>query len=486
MAKKDKSEPSENTDLNARINITDDDRIKAKKWFVRARELGDKRQFDYAIEYYVNGLEFWPDAVEDGCKPLHGCAVARKQTGGKKPGFKDTLKRSLNDKDPKQAFMNALWLFGRDPSNINYIEGITKNASRLRAEDVARWSGGLFVRALENAPKAGNKLFQSLATFMEELGERAGRRNETSFGVEAYQTGVEALQIWCRRFPRDQDADKAMRTLSTKLTILKGKYQDSDSYRDSIAGKEEQQDLHDLDRSIQSEDRMDQLIKKAEHEYHEEPDGVGRLKHLIELLCRRENAQEETKAIGLIQEEYKKTDNYRWKQMGDDIRIKQLNREVRKAAKTGQPEAVKEKQIALLRFELVIYKERMELYPTDLGLKYELGVRYFRAGRFDEAIPLFQSARSNPKNRSSCGLYLGRCFFRKKYHSQAISTLEETFESHLYKDDDLAKTTLYWLGRAQEENKDVDAARGTYGEILKLDYNFKDTRSRLDNFPDTV
>ncbi len=480
MAKK-KSDPSENSDPNARIDISEDDRIKANKWFIRGRELGGKRQFDYAIEYYVNGLEFWPDAVEDGCKPLHGCAVARKQTGGKKPGFKDSMKRSLNDKDPKQAFMNALWLFGRDPDNINYIEGMTKNASRLRAEEAAKWSGGLFLKALESNPKASNKLFQSLATLMEELGERAGKRNESNFGVEAYQTGVEALRLWCRRFPSDQAADKAMRTLSTKLTILKGKYQDSDSYRDSISDSEEQRDLHDRDRSVQSEDRMDQLIKKAEHEYRENPNTPGKLKSFVELLCRREQDDEETRAIQIIMEEHTKTKNYRWKQMADDIRVKQLNRAVRVAAKAGQPETVKEKKIALLRFELGIYKERTTKYPTDIALKYELAVRYFRAGRFDDAIPLFQAARANPKSRSACGMYLGRCFYRKKYHTQAISTLEETFEGHPYKDDEVAKTVLYWLGRAQEDYNDVESAQATYGNILKLDYNFLDTRIRLDN-----
>ena len=111
MAKKANSDDADST---ASLVTTPEDQSKAKKWFARARELGDKRQFDYAIEYYVNGLEFWPDAVEEACKPLHGCAVARKQTGGKKPGLKDTMRRSQSDKDAKKAFLNTAWLFGRE------------------------------------------------------------------------------------------------------------------------------------------------------------------------------------------------------------------------------------------------------------------------------------------------------------------------------------------------------------------------------------
>lgn len=485
MAKNNQNGSADSPDENARIGTDETDRTKAGKWFVRARELGDKRQFDYAIEYYVNGLEFWPDAIDEGCKPLHGCAVARKQTGGKKPGFKDTMKRSLNDKDPKQALMNALWLFGHDPDNINFIEGITKNASRMRAEDAAKWSGGIFLKSLESSAKASNKQFQSLALLMEELGDRAGKRQETNFGVEAYQTGVEALLIWCRRSPQDHVADKAMRTLSTKLTILKGKYQDSESYRDSISDTEEQRDLQDLDRSMQSDDRVDELVTKAERDYQENPDVPGSFKKLINILCRREHFDEESKAIGLLLNEYKKTDNIHWKMQADDIRIKQLGRDLREAIKTGNPETIREKQIALLRFELATYKERVENYPTDLRMKYEFGIRLFQAGRFDDAIPIFQNARSDPKNRSSCGMFLGRCFFRKGYHTQAISTFEDAIQEHTSNEDETAKSMNYWLGRTHEAEDDSDAARKTYGNILKIDYNYKDTRTRLDNLNKT-
>ncbi len=148
---------------NARLVTSDEDRVKASKWFQRARELGDKRQFDYAIEYYVNGLEFWPDAVEEACKPLHGCGVARKHMGGKKPGLKDTMKRSMNDKDARKALLNALWLFGHDPASTGYIEGVIKGATRLGADDAAKWAAGVFLKALDTAQKVNVKQFQSLA-----------------------------------------------------------------------------------------------------------------------------------------------------------------------------------------------------------------------------------------------------------------------------------------------------------------------------------
>lgn len=470
-------------DPNARLVTTPEDRTKAGKWFARARDLGDKRQFDYAIEYYVNGLEFWPDAVEEGCRPLHGCAVARRQTGGKKPGLKDTMRRSMTDRNLKKAFLNALWLFGHEPDNLNYIDGVMKSASKMRAEDVACWAGGVYAKALETVPKASNKQFTQLAQVAEELGDRASERDETEFGIEAYQMGVDALETWRRRSPDERTILDAIRHLSTKLTILKGKYKDGGTYRDSMADAEEQRDLHDEERSIQSADRLEELIAKAQTEYEQNPNEDRPLKNIVDLLCRHEQETEELRAIQLLVDRFKSTQAYRWKQMADDIRMKQLGRQARKLGRQGDADAVKQHQINQLRFELAVYKERVERYPTDYRLKFEFGVRSFRAGRFDEAIPLLQTSRVDPKNRTACGLYLGRCFFRKEYHTQAVSTLQEALEEYEMSDDELARSMLYWLGRAHEGAGQADDARETYGKILRVDYNYRDVRARLDTLP---
>ncbi len=480
MAKKTNGENDVPADPNARLVTTAEDKAKSAKWFARARELGDKRQFDTAIEYYVSGLEFWPDAVEEACKPLHGCGVARKALGGKKPGLKDTMKRSTTDKNAKQAYVNSLWLFANDPDNVGYIEAVTRNASRLRAEDAAKWAGGIFYKSLESNQKATGKQFQTLIQLFEELGDRAGARGETAFGVEAYQSGVEMLNLWRRRIPKDQQVEVSLKSLSTKLTILKGKYQDGDSYRDSMQDAAQQADLHDQQRTIQTDDRVDELVAKAEAEYQQNPTHGPAIKQFVEFLCRRERKEEETRAIGVLITEYKRTNEYRWKQAADEIRIKQLGREVRETEKTGDPAALKETQVAQLRFELSVFKDRVERYPSDHRARFEYGVRKFRAGQFDDAIPLFQTARTDPKNRAACGMYLGRCFFRKGYHSQAVSALQEAINDHEYTDDELAKTMRYWLARAQEAAGSGDAAGKTYGELLQLDYNYKDVRARLD------
>ncbi|MGD2108260.1 MAG: hypothetical protein PVI86_02590 [Phycisphaerae bacterium] len=483
MVKNKSEDAAATTDPNGRLVTSAEDKAKSLQWFARARELGDKRQFDYAIEYYVNGLEFWPDAVEEACKPLHGCAVARRSTGGKKPGLKDTMRRSMNDKDPKKAFLNALWLFGHDPEHIAYIEGVARNASRLRAEDAAKWAAGICMKSIEQAPKVAPKQFQNLAGLLEELGDRAAERNEAPFAVEVYRMGVDTLNALRRRIPRNDDLEVSVKNLSSKLTILKGKYEKGDSFRDSIRDTDEQKDLHDEQRSVQSDDRVDELITKAEEQYKAKPESPEALKHFIDMLCRRERDEEETRAIGVLVNEYKRSENYRWKHLADDIRMKQLGRKERELRAAGDQEALKEHRVARLRFELGVFKERQHRYPTDNRVKFEFGVRNFQAGRFDDAIPLFQAARNDPKSRPACGLFLGRCFFRKGYNDQAIAALEQAMGEREIRDDDLGKGMLYWLGRAQEASGRVDEARKTYGQVLQMDYNYSDVRDRLDKLP---
>jgi tetratricopeptide (TPR) repeat protein len=436
MAKTSSGVPSDASRDNSRLVTGEDEKAKAAKWFQRARELGEKRQFDYAIEYYVNGLEFWPDAVEEACKPLHGCAVARRQFGGKRPGLMDTMKRSTSDKDPRKAFVNSLWLFGHDPDHPGYIEAVTRSASRLRADDAARWAGGVYLKALETAAKPAAKQFQALAQMMEELGDRAAARGEGPFAVTVYQMGVNTLSVWKRRFPDDDKADAAVKNLSSKLTITKGKYETSESYRESIHDVQAQVDLHDAQRSVQSEDRVEDLIAKAEEERERNPDHAGALKQLVDLLCRREREEDETRAIGLLVQEYDRAGEYRWKHLADDIRMKQLGRKGREVQKSRDLEKIKEHRTQQLRFELTVFKERVERYPTDHRIRFEYAVRNFEAGRYDEAIPLFQASRVDPKNRAACGMYLGRCFFRKGYHSQAVEALQEAVSQHEFQDDD--------------------------------------------------
>ena len=57
---------------------------KAKAFFDKAGKVAETKNFDYAIDMYIEGLKRAPDALEDGHAPLRRLALIRQGKGGKK------------------------------------------------------------------------------------------------------------------------------------------------------------------------------------------------------------------------------------------------------------------------------------------------------------------------------------------------------------------------------------------------------------------
>ncbi|MCA9252215.1 MAG: hypothetical protein R3E58_02240 [Phycisphaerae bacterium] len=464
----------------ARYEVTDVKRKSAARWFEQARKLVDQRNYDYAIKSFVEGLAINPEAVEEGFKPLRGCGVARWQTGGKKPGMRETMKYSMSAKDPIKGMVNAAWLLAHDPQNSDYAEGLLKNANKAHCDQAALWVAPIVLENLKNDKKQKPKKYTTLKDYCEEVGDRCQARREMTEALAAYQIGLEALSTQQSVEPKNRDLGNVVRNLSTKLAILRGNYQTADSFRESVQDSGSQARLHDQDRIVQSEERQAELVQHAKEEMEANPDVEAKVISYVNLLIKDENDNREAEAIKLLIEKYKATDNYRFKLRADDIAIRQMGRNARKAKKSGDDEAYKSLMKRRLAFEVGAYKERVTKYPTDLRLKYEYARRLFQVSKFDEAIPLLQQSRSEPKVRHSCALYLGRCFYQKDLFAQSASILTDAIGDYELTDDDMAKELNYWLGRSQEANKDTADAKQTYGKLLQVDYNYRDVRSRIE------
>src|SRR5947209_3847662 len=78
---------------------TDAAKSNARKFFDHARKAADTKNYDYAIKLYIDGLSLWPDAVDEGLRPLRVTGVARRQSGGKSAGFLAARQYPSNTKD---------------------------------------------------------------------------------------------------------------------------------------------------------------------------------------------------------------------------------------------------------------------------------------------------------------------------------------------------------------------------------------------------
>src|SRR5207247_2617238 len=80
--------------------------------------------------------------------------------------------------------------------------------------------------------------------------------------------------------------------------------------------------------------------------------------------------------------------------------------------------------------ELKEYTLWSDSYPTETGFKYQMAARLFELKRFDEAIPLFQQVRQDPKYRTDAAIALGKAFLEAGFADEAVDTLRDANEAY--------------------------------------------------------
>ena len=121
---------------------------------------------------------------------------------------------------------------------------------------------------------------------------------------------------------------------------------------------------------------------------------------------------------------------------------------------------------------------RVERYPNDLHLRYELGVQYYTYEYYDEALEHLQLAQKSPKDRLWALYYLAMCFLKKGQTDMAVMQLE-TARDAIPTMDDLKKKVVYQLGLCAEQAGDLEKAYQYYKDVYSTDVGFEDLGERM-------
>ncbi len=469
--------PKKPDEPQPRPTFSDEDIRKAREWFQKGQDMAGKKNYDYAVECYLRGLDYWPDAVEEGHKPCHAAALFR---GPKKVGFGESMKLK-SARDPKQGMLLAEALLCKDVRNPTYMEALFRHAAKARFDLTAMWIGEMLNDAAVREEKPSFARFQLLREIYERLGD-LNTDSDIKLAIAALDRAVEALSKMRALRPMDTSISMELRDVAGKVTILKGRYSSAESFKDSVRDTEVQKELHDRDRLVQADERLDELIANARAAHQADPQDRKAIMDLVDLLCRREDEGEEKGAIDLLIKAYEESNKteYSYRLRAEDIRIRQLRRKQRELEAAGDQAALEEHRKKQLKFELGVYRNRIRQYPTDMRLRFHYGKLLFKAGMYDEAIPVLQEARNDPKHRHDCSLYIGRCFYKKGLQSEAVNTLKEAIAAHEIADDATGKELHYWLGRCYEADGQVPDALKIYGQLIQWDYNYQDVRKRIE------
>ncbi|NLF31323.1 MAG: tetratricopeptide repeat protein, partial [Planctomycetes bacterium] len=382
-------------------------RSKGDPFFDRADQIVETGNWDFAIEMYLQGVAKDPEAVQRGLEKLRGVALMRKASGGKPAGFMEKLKHKPG-KDPLTTLTNALWLMSREPGDVSVWKQIVQAARAGEWKTLLSWAGNM----LYEANRLSSKPSKDIYVFLTDVYDQA----------EFYSDAVRACQMAIQRDPKDESLADRMRDLSAKEIMQKGQYGEEGDFTKAVVDLKGQMDLAKKDQVSQDAGFLGRQVDQARAAYEAEPTVEGKINAFIDALTRTDDESYENEAIDVLAKAYADTDNFRYKSRIGDIRIRQLNRRFTKLKKAKDIEGAKRVAKEVLAMELEVFGERAAHYPTDLGIKYELGRRQFIAGQYDEAISTLQQARRDPKRRVSAMSILGQAFFKKGWHTEAAET----------------------------------------------------------------
>src|SRR4029079_8818550 len=178
----------------------------------------------------------------------------------------------------------------------------------------------------------------------------------------------------------------------------------------------------------------------------------------VETLSKTETPEYENQAIEILEEALKRTGQFRFRKSAGEIKLTQLNRmerSLRQAVQASPADEDLKKQYNQFRREqweeqLKEYTLWAENYPTEAVFRFNMAVCLFQLGRYDEAIPVFQNARQDPKYRVDATTLLGRAFMEGGSLDEAVDTMRDAIEAYPIKGDPKSTDMTYYYGRALE------------------------------------
>ncbi|HEY1661248.1 MAG TPA: tetratricopeptide repeat protein [Verrucomicrobiae bacterium] len=450
--------------------------IDTRKLYAKGMEALSRENLDYAIALLKQASDKEPAFFE--CRKSLREAQFRK-AGESKGFFKKMLSgagsspqiakaKMAMGKNPAEALSIAEEILNGDPHNSSAHRIVVDAANALELPRTAALS---LDTLLKNSPK-DKDLAIEYAYLAAKIGE--GTRGER------------ILMDLLNQFPGDGDLNGALKDLSARKTMSEGGYGALEggggSFRDILKDKKEATKLEQEQRVEKSEDVTERLIREYEARMQTEPNNLKIVRSLAELYSSRKQFEQ---ALSLY-------DRIRNSEMGNDpslelaianLKVKQFDHQIEQinpfeADHAAQVERLKAEK---LNFQVAECQKRVEKYPTDLAIRFEMGQFYFQAGKISEAIQEFQKSQNNPHKKLASMSYLAQCFSKRKMYDLAASTLQKAIKEKPVFDEE-KKDLVYNLGSVLESMGKKEEAIEQFKQIYEIDAGYKDVSAKIEAF----
>jgi len=282
--------------------------------------------------------------------------------------------------------------------------------------------------------------------------------------------------------PGDQEISNELKNLSARKTMKDGGYDNlakGGSYRDIMRNKDEAVSLEQENRQVKSEDVAGKLILEYEARLASEPDNLKLVRSIADLYLERKEFDRAIEYYTRIQKAGAGDSSL--DKAISDATLKKLDVELGQIDPQAPDAAERTARIKTERdqFTLAETRQRVERYPNDLQLRFELGQLYFKLGKITEAIQELQKAQNHPQRRIQSMTLLGQCFAHRGMNDMAARKLQEALAAKTNFDDE-KKDLLYVLGSVFEKMGKVEEAIEQFKQIYEVDIGYRDVAAKVD------
>jgi tetratricopeptide (TPR) repeat protein len=375
-----------------------------------------------------------------------------------------------------------------------------------RAKISALQKGGKLEAALVECEKllSRNPLHSLNVELAVEIAEASGHADAALFTVEsAYENNPDDMKLLRRVaefymkvgdytkardayaklnafLPNDQQIFKQLKDAEARVTMAAGWEETSgkkDGYRDLIANKDQAAKLDMKAKSVQSGSDAEALIDEAKQRIAAEPNNLNFYRALARVYLQNKRFNEAVQTL----EDARKINaaDPELDRAITQAKISAFEAKIDELKAAGNAAEAADLEGEMNQFVFDDLSARVQRYPNDLKLRFELGVLYFKYEYFDEAIGQLQMAQRSPKERVESLFYLAKCFAKKGQRDMAVMQLE-TANEQLEIMDDLKKKVVFELGVLAEESGDYEKAFSFYKDVYGADIGFEDIGVRME------
>ncbi len=436
----------------------------------------ERNNLDYAIELLLAVLKSEPgflagrDALRRAAVKKAGASTGMFKKFVSSAGSSPALAKAkfLLENQPLDALFIAEQVIAGDPRNNLAHDIFSKAAVAL---DFPR-SAILSLEAMRQDSPADKEVSIRLSEAYTAIGQ-----NDKAESVFA------AL---LKQYPNDPHLNEMAKNISAKRTLNEGGYENiadgKGSFRDILKDKGEANRLEQESRITKDAAQSQSLIEQYVARLATEPGNLKLLKNIAELYAQQKDYYRAIEYYHKIEEIPGAMDGT-LEQTRNDLIVRRYNQVIEQLDPAVENYEEQKAALAAERDAFILNdcRARVDKYPTDLAIRFDLGLLYFNLGRITEAIPEFQKAENNPNKRLQAMLYSARCFASRNMNDMAARKLQNALKEKPGFDEE-RKELLYTLGVLLEKMGKKEEAMDQFKQIAEVDFGFKDVAARVDAY----